>query len=88
MFDASIYIIIYNLLSHIVLNQHLFVSKIHLKERIVDMINIIKQEITIDKELKNRTDFICEFCNNTPTFINGSIKNIDKTNISYVNLIK
>ena len=48
------------------------------------MINIIKQEIEVDIELKKRIDFICEFCNTTPTFINGSIRNIDKTNISYV----
>ncbi len=48
------------------------------------MINIIKQEIEVDTELKKRIDFICEFCNTTPTFISGSIRNIDKTNISYV----
>lgn len=48
------------------------------------MINIIKQEIEVDIELKKKIDLICEFCNTTPTFINGSIRNIDKTNISYV----
>ena len=48
------------------------------------MINIIKQEITIDKFLKQRLEFICEFTGNTPTFINGSIRKIDKTNLSYV----
>ena len=47
------------------------------------MINIIKQEIEVDIELKKRINFICEFCNTTPTFINGSIRNIDKTNIIY-----
>lgn len=48
------------------------------------MINIIKQEIEVDIELKKRLEFICEFCNTTPTFVNGSIRNIDKTNINYV----
>ena len=48
------------------------------------MINIIKQEITIEESLKQRLEFICEFSNVTPTFINGSIRKIDKTNISYI----
>ena len=48
------------------------------------MINIIKQEITIDKSLKPRLEFICEFTGTTPTFINGSIHKIDKTNLFYV----
>lgn len=48
------------------------------------MINIIKQEITIDDSLKQRLSFICEFCKTTPTFINGSIRKIDKTNLTYI----
>ena len=48
------------------------------------MINIIKQEIEVDIELKKRIAFICAFCNTTPTFINGSIRNIYKTNINYI----
>ena len=48
------------------------------------MINIIKQEITIDKSLKQRLEFICGFTGTTPTFINGSIRKVDKTNLSYV----
>ena len=48
------------------------------------MINIIKQEITIDKSLKQRLEFICEFTGTTPTFINGSIRKIEHTNLSYV----
>ena len=46
------------------------------------MINIIKQEIDFEKSLKQRLEFICEFCNTTPTFIKGSIRKIDKTNLS------
>jgi len=34
------------------------------------MINIIKQEIPIDESLKKKLEFICDFCNTTPTFIN------------------
>ncbi len=48
------------------------------------MINIIKQEIEIEKGLKQRLEFICNFCKTTPTFINGSIRKIDKSNLQYV----
>lgn len=48
------------------------------------MINIIKQEIPIDESLKKKLEFICDFCNTTPTFINGSIRKIDKSNLAYV----
>ena len=53
------------------------------KERMVSMINIIKQEINIDKSLKQRLEFICEFTGTTPTFISGSIRKVDKTNLPY-----
>lgn len=45
---------------------------------------IIKGKIEFEKSLKQRLDFICEFSKVTPTFINGSIRKIDKTNLSYV----
>ena len=48
------------------------------------MINIIKQEIPIDESLKKKLEFICDFCNTTPTFINGNIRKIDKSNLAYV----
>ena len=48
------------------------------------MINIIKQEIPIDESLKKKLEFICDFCNTTPTIINGSIRKIDKTNLTYI----
>ena len=48
------------------------------------MINIIKQEIEMEKSLKQRLEFICNFCKTTPTFINGSIRKIDKSNLQYV----
>ena len=52
------------------------------------MINIIKQEIPIDESLKKKLEFICDFCNTTPTFINGSIRKIGKSNLVYVESYK
>ena len=46
--------------------------------------NIIKQEIQFEESLKQRLEFICEFSNVTPTFINGSIRKLERTNLSYV----
>ena len=48
------------------------------------MVNIIKQEIPIDESLKKKLEFICDFCNTTPTIINGSIRKIDRTNLTYI----
>ena len=48
------------------------------------MIKIIEQEIIIDESLKKKLEFICNFCNTTPTFINGSIRKIDNTYLSYI----
>ena len=48
------------------------------------MINIISKEIPIEKDLQKKIEFICDFCNTTPTFINGSIKKIEHTNLSYI----
>ena len=48
------------------------------------MIKVIKEEIEIEESLKQRILIICDFCNTTPTIINGSIRKIDKTNLSYI----
>ena len=45
---------------------------------------VIKQELQFEETLKQRLEFICEFSKVTPTFINGSIRKIDKTNLSYI----
>ena len=45
---------------------------------------IIKQELEFEECLKQRLEFICEFCHIKPTIINGSIRKIEKTNISYI----
>ena len=48
------------------------------------MINIVTKEFEFDEELKKRIEFICDFTNNKPTIINGSIRKIDKTNLTYI----
>ena len=47
------------------------------------MLKVITKEIPIDEELKTRIKFICDFCNTTPTFINGSIRKVEKTTDEY-----
>lgn len=37
------------------------------------VIKIITQELEIESNLKQRLEFICEFCHIKPTIINGSI---------------
>ena len=48
------------------------------------MINVIKKEIDVEESLRKRLEIICDFCNTTPTIINGSIRKVDKTNLSYI----
>ena len=48
------------------------------------MVNIIKEKLEIDNELKKKIEFICSFCNTTPTIINGNIRKIEKTNLNYI----
>ena len=48
------------------------------------MINIVKKELEFDDELKKKIEFICGCCNTTPTIINGNIRKIDRTNLSYI----
>ena len=45
---------------------------------------IIKKELQFEESLKQRLEFICEFSKVEPTFINGSIRKIDKTNLTYI----
>lgn len=48
------------------------------------MVNIIKEELSLEESLREKIEFICDFTNNKPTIINGSIRKIDKTNLSYI----
>ena len=45
---------------------------------------IIKEEQQMQESLRKKLEFICEFAKVTPTFINGSIRKIERTNLSYV----
>ena len=48
------------------------------------MIKLKTKELHFDEELKKKIEFICDFCNVTPTIISGNIRSIDLTNIVYV----
>ena len=45
---------------------------------------IIKQELEFEECLKQRLEFICEFSKVTPIFINGSIRKLERTNLTYI----
>ncbi len=49
---------------------------------------IIKQELEFEECLKQRLEFICEFSKVTPTFINGSIRKLERTNEPHRVIIK
>ena len=48
------------------------------------MVKIIKQKLQFEESLKRRLEFICEFSKVTPTFITGSIRKIENTNLTYI----
>ena len=48
------------------------------------MVNVIKQEVRMEELLKKRLEFICEFCRVKPIIINGNLRTIDKTNLTYL----
>ena len=48
------------------------------------MIKLKTKKLHFDEELKKKIEFICDFCNTKPTIINGSIKNIEHTNLNYI----
>ena len=56
------------------------------KERDDLMLNIINKEIEIEESLESRLRVICDFCNTTPIIITGSIRRIDKTDLTYIEL--
>ena len=45
---------------------------------------IIKEKLQFEESLKQRLEFICEFAKVKPIFLNGSIRKIRKTNLSYI----
>ena len=48
------------------------------------MVNIIKEELSLEESLRKKIEFICDFTNKKPTIINGNIRKIDKTNLTYI----
>ena len=48
------------------------------------MINIIEEKLEIEEGAKKRFGFIGDFTGYKPKYINGSIRSIDRTNISYI----
>ena len=48
------------------------------------MFKVIKQELEFEEGLKKKIEFICEFAKVKPTFVNGSIRKIEKTNLTYI----
>ncbi len=46
--------------------------------------NIIKEELRFEENLKKGLEFTCEFSKVTPTFINGSIRKLEKTNLTKI----
>ena len=48
------------------------------------MVKIIKEELSLEESLKKKIEFICDLTNTTPIIINGSIRKIDKTNLTYI----
>ena len=48
------------------------------------MLNIIKEELPIEESLKRKVELICEFAKTTPKIINGNIRKIDRTNLTYI----
>lgn len=52
------------------------------------MVNIIKEELPIEESLRKKLKLICEFAKTTPKIINGNIRKIDRTNLTYIEHLK
>ena len=48
------------------------------------MVNVIKEELPIEESLRKKLELICEFAKTTPIIINGNIRKIDRTNLTYI----
>ena len=48
------------------------------------VVNIIKEELPIEELLRKKLELIREFVKVKPTIINGNIRKIDKTNLTYI----
>ena len=45
---------------------------------------IIKEKLQFEESLKQRLEFICKIAKVKHIFLNGSIRKIEKTNLSYI----
>ena len=54
------------------------------KEKDDLMVKIIKEDLDIEETLKKKLEFICSFCNTSYEIKKGSIRTIERTNLSYV----
>ena len=54
------------------------------KERDDLMVNIIKEDLDIEEALRKKLEFVCSFCNAKCEIQKGSIRTIERTNLSYV----
>ena len=50
----------------------------------LESMELFKEELEFEECLKQRLEFICEFAKVKPVFINGSIRKLDKTNLTYI----
>ncbi len=48
------------------------------------MLEIKKNEIPFDYEVKDRLEFICKYANRDARFFNGYVVSINRTNLHYV----
>ena len=48
------------------------------------MVNIIKEELPIEESLRKKLELICELAKTTTKIINGNIRKIDRTNLTYI----
>lgn len=48
------------------------------------MLEIKKDEIPFDYEVKDRLEFICKYANRDARFFNGYVVSINRTNLHYV----
>ena len=48
------------------------------------MVNVIKEELPIEESLRKKLELICDFAKTTPKIINGNIRKIDRTNLTYI----
>lgn len=44
----------------------------------------IKEELPIEESLKKKLELICEFAKTTTKIINGNVRKIDRTNLTYI----